>query len=129
MADIQESPNEDSHLFLNRFGQPLSRFGIWSIITKYRDKAASQMPTLRRKRVTPHSIRHTTAMHLLQSGTDINVIRGWLGHVNLKTTHRYAEIDLSMKAKALERCEPKAKGSGRARWRDNQDILKWLESL
>jgi site-specific recombinase XerD len=129
VTDERRGGDEDPYLFLNRLGQPLSRFGIWSIISKYRDKAALKMPTLRRKAVTPHTIRHTTAMHLLQSGVDINVIRGWLGHANLKTTHRYAEIDLAMKAKALKRCEPTVKGVRLARWRQSQDILRWLESL
>ncbi len=53
------------------------------------------------KRISPHNIRHTTAVHLLQSGVDINTIRAWLGHVSLETTNVYVEIDLEMKAKAL----------------------------
>ena len=53
------------------------------------------------KRVSPHTIRHTTAVHLLRAGVDINTIRAWLGHVSLDTTHIYAEVDLEMKAKAL----------------------------
>jgi integrase/recombinase XerD len=53
------------------------------------------------KRISPHSIRHTTAVHLLRAGVDINTIRAWLGHVSLNTTHVYAEVDLDMKAKAL----------------------------
>ena len=59
------------------------------------------MPTLAKKRVSPHTIRHTTAVHLLRAGVDINTIRAWLGHVSLDTTHIYAEVDLEMKAKAL----------------------------
>lgn len=53
------------------------------------------------KRISPHSVRHTTAVHLLRAGVDINTIRAWLGHVSLDTTHIYAEVDLEMKAKAL----------------------------
>ena len=56
---------------------------------------------MRNKRVSPHTIRHTTAVHLLRAGVDINTIRAWLGHVSLDTTHIYAEVDLEMKAKAL----------------------------
>lgn len=57
---------------------------------------------MRDKRVSPHTIRHTTAVHLLRAGVDINTIRAWLGHVSLDTTHIYAEVDLEMKAKALD---------------------------
>jgi hypothetical protein len=63
------------------------------------------MPSLTKKRVSPHTIRHTTATHLLRAGVDINTIRAWLGHVSLNTTNVYAEVDLEMKAKALATCE------------------------
>jgi site-specific recombinase XerC len=68
-------------------------------------------------------------MHLLQSGVDINVIRSWLGHAQLETTHRYVEIDLAMKAKALKVCEPKNETVPFAEWRSNPDIVSWLEAL
>jgi integrase/recombinase XerD len=68
-------------------------------------------------------------MHLLQSGVEINVIRSWLGHVNLATTHRYVEIDLAMKRKALESCEVAAEGSPSGKRRSDPDIPTWLESL
>lgn len=122
-------PYEDSQIFLNRFGRPFSRFGILKIIAKYKDKASLEVKSLETKNITPHTIRHTTAMHLLQSGVDINVIRSWLGHVDLRTTHCYAEIDLTMKRKALETCEIKSKKSSPARWHNNPEILTWLESL
>ena len=73
------------------------------------------MPTLRTKRVSPHTIRHTTAMHLLRSGVDINTIRVWLGHVSMQTTHLYAESDMSMKAKALAQCEAPLLRTGKMR--------------
>ncbi len=63
------------------------------------------MPSLAKKRVSPHTIRHTTAVHLLRAGVDINTIRAWLGHVSLDTTHVYAEVDMEMKAKALARVD------------------------
>jgi len=116
------------HIFLNRMGKPLSRFGIWNIIKKHKAKAAAGSPSLKSKKVTPHTIRHTTAMHLLQSGVEINVIRGWLGHVKLETTHRYAEIDMAMKRKALKSCEVK-NGRSSNSWRSDANILAWLESL
>jgi hypothetical protein len=68
-------------------------------------------------------------MHLLQSGVEINVIRNWLGHVNLATTHRYVEIDLAMKRKALESCELTVTPDRKSSWRSTPDILSWLESL
>ena len=117
------------YLFLNRFGEPLSRAGIADIIQRYTARAAATMASLRAKKVTPHTIRHTTAMHLLQSGVEVNVIRSWLGHVNLATTNRYVEIDLEMKTEALRACElPMGRGLP-ARWRSKPDILTWLESL
>ena len=64
-------------------------------------RAAQRVPSIAAKRVSPHVIRHTTAVHLLRAGVDINTIRAWLGHVSLDTTHIYAEVDLEMKAKAL----------------------------
>lgn len=116
-------------LFVNRFGQQLSRYGIGDILERSVSRAAQDMPSLRDRGVTPHTLRHTTAMHLLQSGVEINVIRSWLGHVSLATTNRYVEIDLAMKAKALEACEVTTPGVPEASWRTNPDILNWLESL
>jgi integrase/recombinase XerD len=79
--------------------------------------------------MTPHTIRDTTAMHLLQSGVEVNVIRSWLGHVSIATTNRYIEIDLEMKRKALETCEVGLGRTPEAGWRSSPDILTWLESL
>ena len=129
LSDRGTNIESNDCLFINRFGKPLSRFGIRNVIEKYKSKAILQMPSLRNKTVTPHTLRHSTAMHLLQSGVEINVIRSWLGHVKLETTHRYAEIDLAMKTKALEACEVTNKGVSSRRWRSDPDILKWLESL
>ena len=88
-------------VFLSRVNQPLTRFGIHRVVTQYANLASRAVPTLATKRVSPHTIRHTTAVHLLRSGVDINTIRAWLGHVSLDTTHIYAEVDMEMKAKAL----------------------------
>lgn len=77
-------------------------------------------------------LRHTTAVHLLEAGVEVNVIRGWLGHASLKTTNRYAEINAEMKEKALRTCEPPIPaGTDPAPppWRKDQDLLAWLESL
>jgi integrase/recombinase XerD len=88
-------------VFRSRAGQPMTRFGVHRIVTTHAAMASEGVPSLRRKNVSPHTIRHTTAVHLLRAGVDINTIRAWLGHVSLDTTHVYAEVDLDMKAKAL----------------------------
>lgn len=120
----------DSALFLNARGEPLGRFGIRHIIKKRVLAAAERCPGLKSKAIGPHTFRHTTAMHLLQAGVDLTVIKNWLGHVNLSTTHGYIEIDLEMKRKALARCRP-ARDQDRLKSliRRNQDIIEWLESI
>ena len=75
------------------------------MVERYVERISHQMPMLRRSSVSPHTIRHTTATHLLRAGVDINTIRAWLGHVSLNTTNVYAEVDMEMKAKALATCE------------------------
>jgi integrase/recombinase XerD len=92
---------KDEPVFLNRSNQPLTRFGIHRLVGHYAEQASRTVPSMATKRVSPHTIRHTTAVHLLRAGVDINTIRAWLGHVSLDTTHVYAEVDMEMKAKAL----------------------------
>ena len=120
------SPSE--HVFLNRRKQPLTRFGIHNIVSRYVKKIIQQLPSLRKKRVSPHTIRHTTATHLLRAGVDINTIRAWLGHVSINTTNIYAEVDLDMKAKALACCEI-AEKTKPTHWRDNKDLMSFLDSI
>jgi integrase/recombinase XerD len=116
------------HVFLNRRGQPLTRFGIHTLVERYATKAAAKLPSMAKKRVSPHTIRHTTATHLLRAGVDINTIRAWLGHVCLSTTNVYAEVDLEMKAKALAKCEIKG-GKRRKPWRKNPGLMQFLRTL
>jgi len=97
---IAGRPKTDA-VFLNRVNQPLTRFGIHRLVGQYAELASTKVPSLATKHVSPHTIRHTTAVHLLRAGVDINTIRAWLGHVSLDTTHIYAEVDMEMKAKAL----------------------------
>ena len=80
------------------------------------------------KRVSPHTIRHTAATHLLHSGVDINTIRAWLGHVSLTTTNVYAEVDLEMKAKALANCEVKGKKKTTP-WKEDKGLMEFLRTL
>jgi len=93
-------------LFLNKYRQPLTRFGVYTLVERYAKLAAETIPSLAKKRVSPHTIRHTTATHLLRAGVDINTIRSWLGHVCIDTTNIYAETDLKTKARALAACDP-----------------------
>jgi integrase/recombinase XerD len=115
-------------VFLNRRRQPITRFGIHAMVVRYAARVTKQMPTLAAKRVSPHSIRHTTATHLLRAGVDINTIRAWLGHVSLETTNIYAETDLEMKAKALACCEVQSTVR-KQRWRDDAGLMAFLRSL
>lgn len=117
------------HLFLNRCHMPLSRSGIAYIVDSCARKAASGIPSLRNRRITPHTLRHTTAMHLLQSGVEINVIKSWLGHASVATTDRYVQIDLEMKTHALKSCEITGGQLRRSRQHVTPELLTWLESL
>lgn len=116
-------------VFLNRLRRPMTRFGINTLVKRYAAKASRRVPSLAAKKVTAHTIRHTTAVHLLRAGVDINTIRAWLGHVSLNTTHIYAEIDLEMKAKALAHCEITAAALPAALWRNNQGVMAFLRTL
>ena len=88
----------------------------------------SDMPSLADKRVSPHTIRYTTATHLLRAGVDINTIRAWLGHVSLNTTNVYAEVDLEMKAKALATCEVRG-AVPQKHWKDDVALMHFLRTL
>src|SRR5439155_5007054 len=96
---------------------PLTRFGIYNLVKIAAGRAGKHLPSLVSKQISPHTLRHATATHLLRAGVDINTIRAWLGHVSLDTTQIYAEVDLEMKARALEKCSTrrcqKANRSGR----------------
>jgi integrase/recombinase XerD len=115
-------------VFLNRLGQPLTRFGIYDLVQKTVRQASATMPSLKGKRISPHSVRHTTAVHLLRAGVDINTIRAWLGHVSLDTTHVYAEVDLEMKARALDKCDVPQPGWAKP-WRRDAGIIGFLRAL
>ncbi|ANT54581.1 tyrosine-type recombinase/integrase [Mesorhizobium amorphae] len=105
LSRLVEGRGKRDPVFLNRVNLPLTRFGIHRLVTHYAELASRTVPSIETKRVSPHTIRHTTAVHLLRAGVDINTIRAWLGHVSLDTTHIYAEVDMEMKAKALARVD------------------------
>lgn len=118
----------ESHLFVNQRGQPLSRFGVRYILSRCCDEASDTAPTLTRKRLHPHSMRHSTAVALLKSGVDLSSISHMLGHASPNTTNRYAKVDLEMKRKAIARVKPVAR-KARTPWAKNGTVLDWLESL
>ncbi len=126
-------PASDRAFFISHGTRPLTRFGIYKIVRRHTDHLRAQRADPAGRYVGPHVFRHTAAVHLLEAGVDVNVIRGWLGHVSLETTNRYAEINTRTKEAALRLCEPPVPdGEIRRRtpvWRDDQALLDWLASL
>ncbi len=121
--------SSQEHVFLNRCDQPMTRFGVHALVERAGAKAQGTMPSLATKRVSPHSIRHSTATHLLSSGVEINTVRAWLGHASLETTNVYAEINLESKARALAKCEVGTDQAPNKRWRADADVMQFLRSL
>lgn len=97
---------ESDHLFLNTKKEPMTRFGIGRRLDKHARTAATQCPSLSGRRVTPHVIRHTTALHLIEAGNDITIVRDWLGHADIRTASQYVEVSVERKRKALEKLPP-----------------------
>lgn len=129
LAQQHTLPN--GYVFCAVRNRPLTRFGIYKIVRRHGATWDTESPQPRR--VTPHLFRHTAAVHLLESGVEVNVIRGWLGHVSLDTTNRYAELTLRAKAEALRACEVSsgvsAASRARTAWRNDKTLLEWLNSL
>lgn len=122
IGQLPESP-----LFPNAHGGPLSRSGVEDRLRAAVRIASGVCPTLKGRRISPHTLRHTTAMHLLQSGVDLTVIALWLGHESTETTHQYVEADLVMKEQALSRIEEMP--SPPLRFRADDELLRFLEGL
>jgi site-specific recombinase XerD len=118
---------DEAPLLPNRKGQAMSRSNVVQRLELAVARAANQAPSLLKKRVSPHTLRHTTAMHLLQSGVPFNVIALWLGHESTTTTHRYVEADLAMKEKALARLE--APDTTIHRYKATDQLMQFLQSL
>lgn len=115
-------------LFRNGRNQRLSRSGIRYILQKHLLKARAKCPSLNRS-ISPHSLRHTKGMHLLQSGVSLDMIRDFLGHVDVKTTQIYATANLEMKREALEKISERSAVGTIPSWQQNKDLLDWLRSL
>ena len=129
LDSLNTAPTADSSVFCSSTGEALTRFGIYKIVRRH----AGHLDDARTNRkVSPHIFRHTAAVHLLEAGVDVNVIRGWLGHADLTTTNRYAEINTRAKLEALRNTEPRGSSAAprpRAVWRSDESLLNWLASL
>jgi len=117
----------DDPVFASIRGGRLSRDAIERLITKYTHAAGQKCPSLKRKKVSPHVLRHTAAMDLLQHGVDRSVIALWLGHESMETTQMYLHADMGMKEKALSRTAPL--GVNPARYRPDDKLLAFLDAL
>lgn len=127
-AWFRELGEEPQHrVFPNARRQPLSRHGVNYLLHQAVQTARASCPSLQRKTVTPHVIRHTTAMVLLQAGVDIATIALWLGHESIETTHVYLEADLAIKERALQKLVPIEEQG--ARYRAEDPLLRFLSSL
>src|SRR5207247_1748765 len=119
--------SDDAMAFPNVRRGPLTRFALHLLLRKAVQTASAHCPSLKSKRVSPHVIRHGTAMALLQAGVDIAVIAVWLGHESIETTNVYVHANLAMKEKALAKVAPI--GRRFRRFRANDHLLAFLESL
>ncbi len=122
------SEQQSQPLFSNRSGQRMSRSGVSYLLRKYCQSARAQCNTLPEV-VSPHTLRHTKAMHLLQSGNAVTVIQAILGHADVKTCAIYASADLEMKRHALEKAAPKSPVLQMPTWKGNQQLMDWLRAL
>lgn len=128
LAETHRSPSDMERFLRNSRGAPLTRSGAAFVLDHYRRLAVRQSPTLDRKGISPHSFRHTKAMHMLQAGISPVTIKDILGHAHLKTLEAYVQADLEMKRRALE-ATPTPINVGPLVQRHEPDILRWLEQL
>ena len=119
----------DEAIFRNRYGNPLGTSGVRFRLKRYIQAAAQKVPRLSEKRVSPHTLRHTAAVHLVASGVDVTIIRDWIGHVSLDTTNIYAQANLETKRQALEKADGSLRPRPAPRWKRDADLLAWLDSL
>jgi len=125
---LDRAERSSAPLFCNRHGGRLSRSGIRYILAKYVTSARSTQP-IAVQRVSPHTLRHTKAMNLLQAGTPLVIIRDILGHVDLKSTEIYAKADLEMKRQALANASAQSPALQVPSWQQNETLMEWLRSL
>jgi site-specific recombinase XerD len=131
LLEEQGTPlDKPESVFRNRCGGRLTRFGVRIILRKHIERAIPRMPSLKHKRLHPHSMRHSTAIHLLRAGVDLSTIAHWMGHASLNTTNKYLSLSLDDKRAALAKAKPLLKGvRSSGQWRKNPNLITWLESL
>jgi site-specific recombinase XerD len=125
----QNSVGADEPIFRNRYGEPLGASGVRYRLKGYLRTAATKVSRLNDKRVSPHTFRHSAAVHMIAAGVDVAVIRSILGHVSLDTTNIYAQANLETKRKAIEKADGKLRPGKAPRWKKDSDLLAWLDSL
>ena len=123
-------PDRPEAVFRNQWGARLTRFGVRLILRKHIENAIPRAPSLKHKRLHPHSMRHSTAIHLLRAGVDLSTIAHWLGHASLNTTNKYLSLSLDDKREALAKAKPLVKHKGETGlWRHDKNLITWLENL
>lgn len=125
--NLTQPENYDRPLFRNKHGNQLTRVGVNYILQKHLQEAREAFPHLKQK-VSPHTLRHTKAMHLVQGGVSLDIVRDFLGHVDIKTTELYARANLEMKRAAIEKVSP-APAPDIPSWKENKSLLQWLQRL
>ncbi len=125
---LDRPDRQDSPLFSNRCGERLSSSGVRYILAKYTRQACEERAGIP-ERVSPHTLRHTKAMHLLQAGNPVTTIQAILGHADIKTSAIYASADLDMKRRALEKASGASPSIGLPSWRKDESLMEWLRSL
>jgi len=118
------------HLFLNNKKEPITRFGIGRRIELHGKTAAGKCPELKEMKLTPHVFRHTTALHLIETGSDITIVKEWLGHADIKTASHYVEVSVARKRDALEKLPPPGtdERTEMPKWKE-PGIIEFLTSL
>lgn len=132
LGKAPRNSSEDA-VFLARSGSPLTRFGLYKIVHCRTAELGKKKVNGSPCQISPHVFRHKTAVHLLEAGVEVNVIRAWLGRVSLETTNRYTEISLRMKMEAMRTCESELNTSQahhqKCKWKDDPELMKWLKSI
>jgi len=129
-ALLRRNPRADNEpIFVNYRGDPLGARGVRFKLARYANDAAKTMPSIRKKNVSPHVFRHSAGVMLVSAGVDITVIRSWLGHARLDTTNQYARANLETKRKALEQVDVSSRPGKPPRWKNDPELLVWLDSL
>jgi len=129
-ALLQRVPRQtDQRIFVNRYGEPLGAAGVRFKLGMYVTRARKKIPSLAAKHVSPHTFRHTAAVHLVSAGVDVTVIRSWLGHAHLETTNHYARATIETKRRALEKVAGASRPGGVPRWKRDAELMAWLDSL